>query len=54
MRTFARNLSHSLGAYLSHWPGDGGCLSGAAHLWPEFLQRLPDATYFGTIESKTN
>ncbi len=47
--TFARNLSHSLGAYLRIGL-EMAVVSVEQLTYAEFLQRLPDATYFGTMK----
>src|SRR5258708_35880159 len=47
--TFARNLSHALGAYLRIGL-EMAVVSVEQLTYAEFLQRLPDATYFGTMK----
>src|SRR6266852_425309 len=47
--TFARNLSHSLGAYLRVGL-EMAVVSVEQLTYAEFHQRLPDATYFGTMK----
>ncbi len=47
--TFARNLSHSLGAYLRVGL-EMAVVSVEQLTYAEFLQRMPDATYFGIMK----
>jgi len=47
--TFARNLSHSLGAYLRIGL-EMAVVSVEQLTYAEFLQRMPDATYFGIMK----
>jgi flagellar motor switch protein FliM len=47
--TFARNLSHALGAYLRIGL-EMAVVSVEQLTYAEFLRRLPDATYFGTMK----